>query len=287
MEVGNLLLTSSSWSLTRNSQAPAVGWQTGYEIALLVVSIVLLFSFVLWEKHNKHPIMPLQVFRAPSFSAILLVVLLAYMSFGILLWYSVSWQQTLRQASVLDIGIRFIPFGIGSLASVALAAWLIPRVAAQWIIAIGIGTVIVGNILLATMPTKQSYWPQVFPAILLSGFCPDLVYVAAQLIASNSVGRRHQGVAGSLIGTLNLYGNSLGLGFAGTIEAEVSGYGADIVSGYRGAFYFAVAIGIVGLLLNFAFVKMPKDEREGWDEALEIQEVSESTVSATAVDRRG
>lgn len=153
--------------------------------------------------------------------------------------------------------------------------------------AIGIGTVVVGNVILATMPTQQPYWPQVFPAILLSSFCPDLVYVAAQLIASNSVGRRHQGIAGSLIGTLNLYRNNLGLGFAGTIEVEVSGHGADLVSGYRGALYFGVAIGIVGLLLNFACVKMPKDEREGWDETLETEEMSESTVSATAVDRGG
>jgi hypothetical protein len=41
------------------------------------------------------------------------------------------------------------------------------------------------------------------------------VYVAAQVIASNSVGKHEQGIAGSLIGTLDLYGNSLGLGLRG------------------------------------------------------------------------
>lgn len=52
-------------------------------------------------------------------------------------------------------------------------------------------------------------------------FCPDLVYTAAQIIASNSVRRSQQGTAASLVGLLNLYGNSLGLAFSGTVEAEV------------------------------------------------------------------
>ncbi|KAK7211698.1 hypothetical protein V2G26_018876 [Clonostachys chloroleuca] len=279
-----LLLFNVVWN-----QAPSVGWDTPYEIACLILSVLLFASFIAWEKYfARDPIMPVQVFRAPTFTALIFVVLLTYMGFSITLWYSVSWQQILRDISILKTGIHFIPFGGGAVIAVALAAWLISRVAAQWILAIGIGTVIVSNLLLATMPIQQTYWAGIFPAVLLSSFCPDLAYVAAQLIASNSVGRRHQGVAGSLIGTLNLYGNSLGLGFAGTIEAQVSSglEIEDIVLGYRAALYFGMALGVVALILNFAFVRMPKDQRQGWDESLESDLPENTSALASAVDRR-
>lgn len=231
----------------------------------MIISLALFASFLLWEKFvATEPVMPLDIFRTPTFTALVFVVLLSYMSFGISLWYMISWQQELRGWSVMQTALGWIPFGVGAVVAVGLAAWLIPRLAAQWIMAIGIGVMVVSNLLLATMPVQQTYWAQTFPAVLVGSICPDFVYVAAQIIASNSVSRKQQGVAGSLIGTLNLYGNSLGLGFAGTIETELTKDQVDPVRGYRAALWFGVGLAVAGLLIDFAFVRMPKDEREGW-----------------------
>ncbi|KAK3185628.1 hypothetical protein K4F52_005493 [Lecanicillium sp. MT-2017a] len=282
-------------------QAPSVGWSKPYNIAILVVSVTLFLIFLGWEQYYaRDPIMPLSVFRTPTFAALIFVVLLSYMAFGILLWYAISWQQTLRHVSVLQTGINLLPFAAGSVIAVGLAAYLLPRIAAQWIMALGVAVVLIACLLLATMPVDQSYWPQTFPAILLSSFCPDFVYLAAQVIASNSVSYKHQGVASSLVGTLNLYGNSLGLGFAGTIETEIakrvgSSAGgnhmndvlenvAGTVSGYRAALYFGAAIAAVGLALDFAFVRVPKDEREGWDPEEDVPDAV-LTATATSVNR--
>jgi MFS family permease len=144
------------------------------------------------------------------------------MSNGIFLWYMVAWLQLLRGKTILQFGLAWTPFGIVATIGTFIAAWLIPRLAAQWILAIGSAAILIANLLLATMPVQQTYWAQVFPATIFMAFCPDFVYVAAQIVASNSVKRSQQGVAASLIGTLNLYGNSLGLGFAGTIETQVN-----------------------------------------------------------------
>lgn len=311
--LSSLLLYNIAWKyvlLTRlslsnadpiSSQAPAVGWSKPYNIAILVVSVTLFLIFLGWEQYYaRDPIMPLSVFRTPTFAALIFVVLLSYMAFGILLWYAISWQQTFRHVSVLQTGINLLPFAAGSVIAVGLAAYLLPRIAAQWIMALGVAVVLIACLLLATMPVDQSYWPQTFPAILLSSFCPDFVYLAAQVIASNSVSYKHQGVASSLVGTLNLYGNSLGLGFAGTIETEIAkrvGSSAEgnhmndvlenvagTVSGYRAALYFGAAIAAVGLALDFAFVRVPKDEREGWDPEEDVPDAV-LTATATSVNR--
>jgi hypothetical protein len=97
-------------------------------------------------------------------------------------------------------------------------------------------------------------------------FCPDLVYTAAQIIACNSVRRAHQGTAASLVRLLNLYGNSLGLGFAGTVETEVNKHATSMTTGYRAALYFGAGIAAVGLLIDLTSVRMVRDQREGWED---------------------
>ena len=222
--------------------------------------------FLIWEhKFAKEPVMPLGIFKASTFTALLFVVLLSYMSFGVALYYSISWQQVLRGEDTMEIAYHFAPAATASVLAVGAGAWLIPRLAAQWILALGLSAVLIANIILATMPEQQSYWAQTFPSMILIGLCPDFVYVAAQVIASNNVSRKQQGVASSLVGTLNLYGNSLGLGFAGTIQSEIAKTKGSVQS-YRAALYFGAGLALLALLLDFVFVRMPKDEREGWDD---------------------
>ena len=69
--------------------------------------------------------------KAPSFSALLLVVFLSSMSFAISLWYMLVWQQLIRSWTMLKIAVSWIPFDIGAILSTVLVAWLIPRLAAQ------------------------------------------------------------------------------------------------------------------------------------------------------------
>ena len=237
------------------------------------MSLLLFGSFLFWEgKYAKEPVMPLAVFKAPTFTTLILVAVLSYMGFSISQWYTITWLQQVRDWSITQTMAGYSPFLIIGPVSVSLAAWLMPRVAAQYIMAIGIGVVIVANLLVATMPEQQIYWAQAFPAIVLSSFSPDFVYVAAQLIASNSVGRRYQGVAGSLIGTLNLYGNSLGIGVAGTVESQVQKYKDNHVLGLRASLYFGCAIAVVALVMDFLWVRVPKDNREGWESSEEQEE---------------
>lgn len=250
------------------SQAPESGWGEPFEIVLLISSILMLASFGIWEsKFAKAPIMPLGIWAAPSFAAVLLVVLLSFMSNGIFLWYMVAWLQLLRGKTILEFGVQWTPFGIVATIGTFVAAWLVPRLAAQWILAIGCGAIMVANILLATMPVQQLYWAQVFPATIFMAFCPDFVYVAAQIVASNSVKRSEQGVAASLIGTLNLYGNSLGLGFAGIIETQVNKFRIDQTLGFRAALSFGAGIAFMAVLVDIFFVRVVKDRREGWSDS--------------------
>jgi MFS family permease len=202
------------------------------------------------------------------------------MSYGICLWYLVAWQQIIRQWTVLEFAIGLIPHAIFGGLAAPLAAWLVPRVAAQWILAFGALTIILSAVLLSTMPAQQIYWAQIFPATIFMSLCPDFIFTAAQIIATNSVKRHEQGIAGSLVSLLQLYGASIGLGFAGTVEASTNENGVDILSGYRGALYLAIGFGLAALIIDLVFVRVPKDLREGWTDD------SDKSVERKAEDQK-
>lgn len=167
---------------------------------------------------------------------------------------------------MLSFSVEVQPLAVGGAFAAFVAAYLISRLSAQYILAIGSSAMLLASILLATMPAQQIYWQTAFIAILFASFCPDFIFTAAQIIASNSVTREQQGVAGSLIGTLLSYGISTGLGFGGTVEVHTNKLGTDIVKGFRSALYLGIGFSAMSLVLSLLFVRIKKDEREGWGE---------------------
>lgn len=269
-----LILFNFVWN-----EAPTATWSNPYQISILAVSVVLFCAFLLWENRAPVPLVPLDIWKASSFLPLFFSVLMAFMSFGITLWYMAAWLQLTRHWSVLKFAAGFTPFLPFGAFAAWFSSWLIPRVPAQYILSIGLVAAASSAILLATMPVQQSYWAQVFPAVVIMSFCPDLVFTAAQIIASNAVKRSQQGAAASLVGTLLLYGSSIGLGFAGTIEMQIGQVRHSSVAGYRAALWFGCAIAILALGLNLCFVRMKKDGREGWQEE---DVVEQSNIAALA-----
>ncbi|KAI1764709.1 MFS general substrate transporter [Hypoxylon sp. FL1150] len=270
LALGGLIVFNVVWN-----QAPAVGWAHPMIIATLIASVALFIGYYIWEHYfATDPIMPLSIFKAPSFTPLIFVVLMNFMAAGILIWYTILWLEDIRHWTPMQYAVGFTPFGLGGIVATFLAAYLIPRVPAQWILAMGASCMLVASILIATMPDQQSYWYQVFPSMVMSSLSPDFTYTAAQIIASNSVSRKQQGVAGSLIGSLLLYGTSLGIGFASTVESEV-GKSRDTVTGYRGAVYFAVGLCVAALILDIGFVRIVHDNREGWEDPADADPTDE------------
>lgn len=268
------------------SQAPKAGWASPYEITLLIVSLLLFLAFGVWEhRFATHPIMPLTIFRGPSFTPAIIVVLFSFMSYGNFIWYLIAWQQEIRHWSVLSTAWGLTPLAIFSAAGAFLAAWLVPRLAVQYILVIGAMAVLIAEVLVATMPEQQLYWTQMFPATIIQSFCPDFIYTAAQIVACNSVSRKDQGVAGSLIGTLQLYATSIGLGFAGIVETHVATHAAaqGPADGYRAALYLGMGFAGVALIVGLVFVRMPKDTREGWQDDNVVSKANKDERKGTSL----
>ena len=188
------------------------------------------------------------------------------MSLGIFFWYMNIYMQTIRGDSLIRVGVQYLPLTIVGCVNAFFAAWLVPRVPAQVIIGMGCLAMVTINVLLATIPARLTYWAMAFPAMFVSAFTIDLITTSAQIVASNTVPMKYQGVAGSLVGTLLSYGLSTGLGFGGTVEVHTSDHGANPLKGYHSAAYLGVGLATAALVLSVGFIRIPKDTREGWSE---------------------
>lgn len=237
-----------------------------YIYALLIVSLAHFGLFVVWElKFAKEPVLPLTIWNSPSFAAMTVSAFLTFMGVGIIIWYITAWNYYVRHYSIFSCAAAYVPLAICGAVAAILSAQAIRYLAAQYIMAIGSLASCVSLILIATMPEQQSYWRQVFPALILVAFGPDFLFTASQIIASATVKRQQQGIAGSLIGTLLSYGLATGLGFAGTVEYYTNP-GRGPVQGYRNALYLGIGMTIAAALIALIFVRIPRNRQEGWDE---------------------
>lgn len=110
-------------------------------------------------------------------------------------------------------------------------------------------------------------------------------FPAATVYLSNSIERAHQGVAASLVNTVVNYSISLGLGFASTVEVNVSNGESpeDVLRGYRGALY--IAVGFAGLALATSILFLGHtywiDDRKDESDRAEEDGVEESIADKT------
>ena len=90
----------------------------------------------------------------------------------------------------------------------------------------------------------------------------DTSFPAATITLSNLLPPEEQGVAASLVATVVNYSISIGLGIAGSVEVATNDGGKDVLRGYRGAFYSAVGLSAVGVLVSVCFAVLAARRRK-------------------------
>lgn len=249
--VGGLVLVNIAWN-----QAPVAGWSTPYIYVLLIIGLLLIAGFFLIEfRYAEHPLIPFHAFSR-DVSFVLGCVACGWGAFGTWIWYLWRFQMELRHTTPLLAAAELVPVAPMGIMAAFVTGYLIARVQPGWIMVMSMTAFTLGNVFMAIAPVDQTYWALTFVCLLIIPWGMDMSFPAATLMLSNSVERKHQGIAASLVTTIVNYSISLSLGFAGTVEVHVNNGGntpGDLLKGYRGALYFSTGLGGLGILLSVIF----------------------------------
>ena len=246
--IAGLIFINVAWN-----QAPIVGWGSPYVLVFLILGLLVLSLFFITEKRVAQPLLPLDGLSG-KVGFVLGCIALGWASFGIWVYYFWQFLEVLRMNSPLITTAQLAPAAVSGLCAAIATGVLLSRIRTAYIMGLAMIFFCTGNILLATMPVGQTYWIQTFLATIITPWGMDMSFPAATVILSDYVPRRHQGIAGSLVSTVVNYSISIGLGIAGTVEVHVNRGGVNLLEGYRGAWYAAIGLSGMGVLLSMYFV---------------------------------
>ncbi|QLG70836.1 hypothetical protein HG535_0A07790 [Zygotorulaspora mrakii] len=248
--ISGLILFNFVWN-----QAPIVGWDVGYIIALLIVSVFLIIGFFVFELNGvKVPLLPEEVSCNRANIMILGSMFLGWGSFGIWTFYYFQIVLNLRQYSPVWAGGTYFMFAIWGCIAALTVAFSIKRVGPAVLLLFSLIAFDCGSIILSVTPVHETYFRSCLGAMIILSFGMDLSFPAASIILSDELPMQYQGMAGSLVNTVVNYSMSLFLGIGGTVERQINKTGLELLKGYRAALYFAIGSASLGVLISGIFV---------------------------------
>ena len=205
------------------ARAETDGWGDPVTVVLIVVSVVLLVSFVLLQQRVAHPLLPLRVvLDRRRGGAYIAITLAAIGMFAVFLFLTYYLQQT-KGFSPLKSGVAFLPFVAGILtSSTVVVPRLLPKIGPRFIITAGQLLGMAGLLYLWRLEATSGYLPHVLPALFVMGLGMGLIFASCFNTATSGTQPSDAGVASALVNTGQQVGGALGTALLNTIAATVT-----------------------------------------------------------------
>lgn len=244
------------------NQAPLVGWKTPYVIALLIISVVVLALFAVYEtRFPKFPLLPAALLKSPRLLLLVLAKSLAWGSYGVLFFHYFTFLEDFRHYNPLEMGAsQAHALLFGCLAAIA-CGYAIRHVPIHFVLIFSMLCFVGACIMQAVTPVNQTYWALTFPTWILSTVSTDTSFPSGSIILSEHLPYEYQGMAGSLINTIVNYSNSFFLGLSTVVEVECQKrWPNDKLKSFRAALYFGIALAGTALILTIIFTALEWSE---------------------------
>lgn len=261
--ISGLILINYAWN-----DGPNIGWNVPYVYILLIVGSLLMVLFLFVEKRAKNPLVPFEVLTGET-GFVLVCIAGGWSCFGIWLYYTFQWAHFVDGDNVIMSAVKVIPSAIAGLCAAATTAVLLSFTGLSAVMVIAMTCFLVGIIIMGTRPIGQIYWAQKFVSLIIQCFGMDMSFPAATIILSNSLPKKRQGIAASLVATFQNYSISIGLGLAGTVQKyKTQNLPLDFatrVKGMRVSFYMGMGLAGLGVLSSLLFLLLQLMEKFSQD----------------------
>jgi EmrB/QacA subfamily drug resistance transporter len=242
-------------------EANTYGWTSPRIIGSFVIAAVAFVSFVLLERHQRAPMLPLELFSNRTYTGANLVMLLVALAmFGVFFFVSLYMQNILGYSAV-QAGAAFLPMTVLIILVAPIAGKTSDRLGSRGLMTAGMLLVSLQLLLFSQLGADASYW-HLLPCLLIGGIGMAFTMTPSAAAATRSVPVDKAGVGSAVLNSARQVGGTMGIAVMGAIVASQAGGIRSVdafMSGFESALLVAAAIALVGAGVAFTLVR-PHEE---------------------------
>jgi EmrB/QacA subfamily drug resistance transporter len=235
----------------------AVGWAKPQIVAELVTAVALLVTFVVVEHVRREPMLPLGMFRSPSFAGAQVAAFTMSASFFAIFIYLILYLQEILHLSAIRAGLALMPCTIVVFVVSGVSSQLVDRISHRTMISGGLGLAAVG-LAAMTIAGSHSSWTALLVGEIVVGVGTGLFNPALSNVALSVVSDRESGLAAGVNDTFRQMGIAVGIAALGAMiparDALGSGSPGSYVSGLHSALIIATIVAAAGSLATMALI---------------------------------
>ena len=167
--VGGVLVTVGLIGLTYGLIEGAGGWTRPAPLAALAVGVILLGSFIAYERRQTAPLLNLKLFASTQFTSANAVTFIVYAALGGTLFLLPIQLQQVSGYTALEAGISLLPVTVIMLLLSARSGALAARIGPRLQMTVGPLLLAAGLALFARIGASGNYLTEVLPAVLVFG----------------------------------------------------------------------------------------------------------------------
>jgi EmrB/QacA subfamily drug resistance transporter len=242
-------------------EANTYGWTSTRIVGAFVVAAFMLTVFVLLERHQRAPMLQLDLFRNSTYTGANLVILLVALAmFGVFFFVSLYMQNVLGYSAV-QTGAAFLPMTILIILIAPIAGRASDRIGSRGLLTVGM-LLVAGQLLyFSRLGVDSSFW-NLLPGFLVGGVGMAMTMTPSAAAATRSVPVDKAGVGSAVLNASRQVGGSLGIALVGAIiAADANGVASPeaFVDGFQTALLVTAGIAALGAGFAFALVRPHED----------------------------
>jgi EmrB/QacA subfamily drug resistance transporter len=253
-----------------------VGWGSTEIVAELGASGLLIAAFALIETRVKDPMLPLGLFRIPSFTGAQIAAFSISASLFAVYIYATIYMQQVLGLSAIEAGLAYLPGTVLNAATSGVTAGMAEKGKLSSRVAVSLGLALVATgLLLMTAAGAESSWLTIQPGLVLAMIGTGMFNPAVIAVALGSVSEDQSGLAAGVNDTARQAGIAVGVAALGAMiptsalaHGDVTGY----VDGLHNALVVGGALAAIGAIAAAYLIRPVLQARR---EAAPVVQVSE------------
>ena len=238
----------------------SVRWSSSSILAELIVAVALLGTFLVVEHLKRQPMLPLGMFRNPSFAGAQIAAFTMSASFFAMFIYLILYLQEILHLSPIRAGLALMPCTIVVFVVSGVSSQLLNRMSHRAMISGGLGLAAIG-LAAMTVAGKHSSWTALLVGEIVVGAGTGLFNPALSNVALSVVSERESGLAAGVNDTFRQMGIAVGIAALGALiparDALGSGSPGGYVAGLHSALIVATLVAAAGSVATMALIGRP------------------------------